>query len=106
MKKYTDSHEWISIENNIATVGISRFAADEIGDIVFVELPEVGKVLKKDDVAAVVESSKAAIDIASPAAGTVVTVNELLHTAPELVSQHPESTGWIYRILLTDLTAD
>jgi len=101
MKKYTDSHEWISIENDKATIGISRFAAAEIGEIAFVELPEVGKILQEGDVASVVESSKAAIDIVSPVSGEVVCVNEVLRTTPELVNQHPETTGWLYQVKLS-----
>ena len=102
MKKYTDSYEWVHLVDGIATIGITAFAAEEIGEIAFVELPQVGRELCKDEVSCVVESSKAAIDIESPISGKVVSVNESLQLHPELVSKHPETEGWLYRIEPTD----
>ena len=100
MRKYTESHEWILIENEIATIGITQIAADEIGEIAYVALPEIGKVIHKDDICAVVESSKAAIDIASPVSGEVVAVNKELMDTPERVNEAPEGEGWLYQIKL------
>lgn len=103
MKRYTKEHEWVNIEGAMASVGISQHAQEALGDITFVELPAVGKVLKAGDPLGVVESVKAASDIYSPISGTVSEVNANLDTAPELINQSPEADGWICR--LTDITA-
>lgn len=97
-KKYTESHEWISLEGNIATVGITNHAQEELGDIVYVELPEVGKKVEAKKEAAVLESTKAAADVYSPVAGTLVAVNEALTDEPELVNSSAESDGWLFKI--------
>lgn len=98
MKRYTEQHEWIDLRDGEATVGISVHAAHELGDITFVELPEVGTDLGQGDIACAIESVKAAEDIYSPAAGTVCAVNRALEEAPELVNEAPETKGWIYRL--------
>lgn len=98
MKKYSDTHEWVDVEGENALIGISRFAAKELGDIVFVELPAVGKELNTGDVACVLESTKAAADVYAPISGTVIQVNESLKSAPDKLSTSPEEEGWLYRI--------
>jgi glycine cleavage system H protein len=103
MKRYTKEHEWVNIEGTTAAVGISHHAQEALGDITFVELPAVGKVLKAGDPIGVVESVKAASDIYSPVSGTVSEVNSNLDSSPELINQSPEADGWICR--LSDVTA-
>ncbi|CRX37601.1 glycine cleavage system protein GcvH [Estrella lausannensis] len=98
VRKYSDTHEWIDIQETKATVGISRFAAKELGDIVFVDLPEVGRTIQVKEVAAVLESTKAAADVYAPLTGTVTEVNAKLKEAPELLSEDPEQAGWLYKI--------
>jgi glycine cleavage system H protein len=99
MIRYTKDHEWVNIEGTTATVGISHHAQEALGDITFVELPTVGKVLKAGDPIGVVESVKAASDIYSPISGTVSDVNSNLDSAPELINQSPESDGWICKLI-------
>ena len=96
--KYTKEHEWIKIENNTATFGITDFAQDKLGDIVYLDLPEADNHINQMDVAAVVESVKAASDIYMPLTGTITEVNEELGSAPELVNQSPYKQGWIAKI--------
>jgi len=103
MIRYTKEHEWVNIEGATATVGISHHAQEALGDITFVELPTVGKVLKAGAQLGVVESVKAASDIYSPISGTVSEVNSSLDSAPELINQSPEAKGWICK--LTNITA-
>ncbi len=100
--KYTEDHEYVRVEGEAGTVGISVFAQDQLGDIVFVELPAVGAELKKGDEAAVVESVKAASEIYSPVSGKITEVNEKLGDDPGLVNSAPETDGWIYKIALSD----
>jgi len=95
MKYYTEEHEWLEIDGDTATVGITVHAADELGDITYVELPEVGADFNKGEVFSVVESVKAASDIYSPLKGTVSEVNEDLEDSPELVNEDAETKGWI-----------
>ena len=92
--KFTKDHEWVSLDGDIATVGISKHAADALGDVVFVEVPEVGKTVSKGDSFAVVESVKAASDVYAPVSGEVVEANDALSTAPETVNSAPEADGW------------
>lgn len=100
--KYTDSHEWINLESDdTATVGVTQYAQQELGDVVFVELPIVNKSLKQGDEVAVLESTKAAADIYSPVSGTITAVNDALKDQPELVNQSPQANGWIYKIRLS-----
>jgi glycine cleavage system H protein len=97
--KYLDSHEWARVESDgTITVGISDHAQGALGDLVFVEVPEVGKSLKKGNAAAVVESVKAASDVYSPVSGEVIAANETLGSAPELVNQDPYGQGWLFKI--------
>ena len=97
-KFYTKDHEWLSIEENIVTVGVTDFAQEQLGDAVFIELPEVGADLVAGDEAAVIESVKAAGEIAVPINGTVVAINEDLVDQSELLNTAPENEGWIFRI--------
>lgn len=98
--KYTEDHEYIRVEGATGVVGITNYAQDQLGDIVFVELPAIGKVLKKGDEAAVVESVKAASEIYSPVSGTVTAVNGALAGEPGLINQSADGDGWIYKISL------
>ncbi len=102
--KFTESHEWIKIDNTTGTVGISKYAQKELGDIVYVELPKVGKKVKAGEEAAVLESTKAAADVYSPASGVILEVNSELAHSPDLVNKLPESEGWLYKIELSDIT--
>jgi glycine cleavage system H protein len=103
--RYTRDHEWLRIESEEAVVGITAYAADELGDIVFVELPEVGRTLSKDETLGVIESVKTASDLFAPAAGEVIAVNEALAEAPELVNSEPYEGGWMVRLKLEDPAA-
>ncbi|NJM34465.1 MAG: glycine cleavage system protein GcvH [Rhodomicrobium sp.] len=100
--KYTSDHEYILVDNGIGTVGISEYAQDKLGDIVFVELPEVGKVLSKGQEAAVVESVKAASEVYAPVSGEVIEVNEAIVANPELVNQDPEGEAWFIKLRLNN----
>ena len=99
---FTEDHEWIDVDGDIGTVGISDYAQGQLGDIVFVDVPEDGKELTKGDEAAVVESVKAASDVYSPVSGTVLEGNPALADDPSLVNSDPEEEGWFYRITLSD----
>jgi len=97
--KYLDSHEWARLESDgTVTVGISDHAQGSLGDLVFVEVPEVGKTLAKGGAAAVVESVKAASDVYSPISGEVIAANEALGASPELVNQDPYGAGWLFKV--------
>ena len=102
--RYTKDHEWIAASGGEATVGISNYAQDQLGDVVFVELPAVGKVLKKGDVAAVVESVKAASEVYAPVSGEVIAVNTALSDDPAMVNRSPEADGWFLRLRVSDTT--
>ncbi|MGB0555167.1 MAG: glycine cleavage system protein GcvH [Alphaproteobacteria bacterium] len=102
--KYSEDHEWISIEGDVGTVGITGFAQEQLGDIVFVELPEAGTALGKGDQAGVVESVKAASEIYAPVAGEIVEANDILADTPETVNAAAESGGWFFKIRLADMT--
>jgi glycine cleavage system H protein len=99
--RYTKDHEWISVEGDIGTVGITSYAQEQLGDIVFVELPEVGKALTKGGEAAVVESVKAASEVYAPVSGEVVAVNKDLEGAPATVNEDAQGKGWFLRIKLS-----
>lgn len=101
-KKFSQEHEWVDFEDGVATVGITDYAQQSLGDIVYVELPEVGKKLVKDGDAAVVESVKAASDVYAPLDGVVVEANEDLDANPALVNESPEADGWFFRMELSD----
>ena len=101
-KKYTKEHEWIEVINEIGTVGITNNAQEQLGDVVFVELPELNKKVKKGDQVGVVESVKAASELYSPISGEIVEINEELNNNPALVNTDPENTGWFMKIELDD----
>ena len=99
-KKYSKVYVWISLENEIATVGITNHAQDSLGDIVFIELPEIGKIVKAGDQVGVVESVKAASELYSPVNGIIIEINNELQKTPQLVNTDPEDKGWYMKIKL------
>ncbi len=99
---YTNEHEWISVDGDVGTVGITAFAAEKLGDVVFVELPDAGKAVKKDADMAVVESVKAASDVYAPVTGDVVEGNAAIVDDPAKVNADPEGEGWFVKIKLAD----
>jgi glycine cleavage system H protein len=99
---YTDQHEWIRVEGDEGTVGITSHATEQLGDVVFVETPSVGKTLKKGDEAAVVESVKAASEVYAPVGGTVTAANEDLSGEPAKVNAEPEGEGWFFKLKIAD----
>ncbi|MBN9410669.1 MAG: glycine cleavage system protein GcvH [Burkholderiaceae bacterium] len=102
--KYTEEHEWIQLEDHeTAVVGITLHAQDALGDVVFVDLPEVGKTFAKGEVAGVVESVKAAADLYMPVAGEVTEVNEALRADPALANSDPMGQGWFFKVLIKDM---
>lgn len=101
-RKFTDEHEWIAVDGDIGAVGISDYAQKQLGDIVFVELPEKGRALAQGDEAAVIESVKAASELYAPVAGEVVEVNARLADEPGLVNADPDGEGWFIRIRIAD----
>jgi glycine cleavage system H protein len=100
--QYTRTHEWVRREGDIATIGITEHAQDELGDVVFVELPEVGSGLGAGDSFGVVESVKAVSDLYTPVGGEVTEVNEALNDGPELINSDPYGEGWIVRLRVSD----
>ena len=96
--KFSESHEWIKVENGVGTVGVSDHAQHELGDIVYVELPKVGKTVNAGQEAAVLESTKAAADVYSPVSGEIIEVNKALVDNPAQINQFPETEGWIFKI--------
>jgi glycine cleavage system H protein len=101
--RYTRDHEWIRLDGDVGTVGITNYAQTQLGDIVFVELPEVGRKLARGSEAAVVESVKAASDVYAPASGEVIEVNDALEGAPATVNEDAEGKGWFMRVKLASL---
>lgn len=103
--KFTESHEWINFDKstNIGTVGVTQYAQKELGEIVYVELPKIGKSIKAGTEAAVLESTKAAADVYSPVSGTILEVNTRLTSSSELVNNSPEKEGWIFKVQLDDV---
>ena len=99
---FTDQHEWILVEGDIGTVGISEYAQEQLGDVVYVELPEVGKKIDKGDEAAVVESVKAASEIYAPITGEVIEVNDQLPDDPAMVNRSAMEDGWFFKIRISD----
>lgn len=104
--KFLKSHEWHHLDGDTATVGVSDFAQQQLNDVVFVELPEVGATVSKGDAVAVLESCKAAADVYSPVSGEIVEVNEALDGAPETVNQAPFEAGWLFKVKVSDYNAD
>ncbi len=100
--KYTEDHEWLNVEGDIATVGITQHAQDALGDVVFVDLPEVGKTFAAKDVAGVVESVKAAADVYMPIDGAITEVNEALRADPALANTDPLGAGWFFKVKLSN----
>ena len=99
---YTSDHEWLKIEGDVATVGITDYAQQQLGDIVFVELPKIGRSLKKAEAAAVVESVKAASDVYAPISGEVLEVNNALESEPALVNTDAGGQAWLFKIKISD----
>jgi len=99
---FTNEHEWISVDGDVGTVGITKFAAEKLGDVVFVELPDVGKSVKKESDMAVVESVKAASDVYAPVTGEITAANAAIVDAPAKVNEDPEGGGWFVKIKLAD----
>ena len=102
MLKFTEDHEWINVEGEIGTVGISDYAQKALGDIVFVELPDIGASVSKGDDAAVVESVKAASDVYAPVGGEITETNGTLEDAPETVNEDPSGKGWFFKLKIAD----
>jgi glycine cleavage system H protein len=100
--RYSQEHEWVAVDGDIATIGITDYAQEQLGDVVYVELPAVGKVLNKDDTFGVVESVKAVSDIYAPVSGTVAETNADLPNAPELVNADPYGKAWMIRVRLSN----
>jgi glycine cleavage system H protein len=100
--KYADTHEWVKVDGDIATIGVSDFAQEQLGDVVFVGLPEVGDALGKGDDAGSIESSKAVGEVIMPFAGAVTEINEKLEDAPELVNSSPYSDGWLFKAKISN----
>ena len=101
-ERFTEEHEWVRIEGDTAICGISEYAQEQLGDIVYVELPEIGRVVSQNDEIAVVESVKAASDIYAPVSGEVIAVNEKIDDAPETVNEDAMGGGWLFKIRITD----
>ncbi|MCR6499549.1 glycine cleavage system protein GcvH [Shinella sp. CPCC 101442] len=104
MLKFTEEHEWLKIEGGVATVGITVHAAEQLGDLVFVELPEVGATFEKGGDAATVESVKAASDVYCPLDGEIVGVNEAITADPSLVNSDPQGAGWFFKLKLANVS--
>ncbi|MEM7214486.1 MAG: glycine cleavage system protein GcvH [Pseudomonadota bacterium] len=100
--KYTEDHEWVNVEGDVATFGITDHAQEQLGELVFVELPEVGSQLSKGGEAAVVESVKAASDVYAPVSGEVLETNAALDSEPTKVNEDPENSGWLIKVKLSD----
>jgi glycine cleavage system H protein len=98
LMKFSKSHEWVKVKGSTAFIGISKEALGLLGEIVFVDLPNVGKVIKKEEPVALLEASKAASDIYSPLSGKIIAVNESLREKPALINQSPEKDGWLFQI--------
>jgi glycine cleavage system H protein len=103
--RYTNDHEWIRLDGDIGTVGISDYAQTQLGDVVYVELPAIGKTIAKGDEAAIVESVKAASEVYAPVAGEVVAVNTELEGTPATVNEDAEGRGWFLKLKVADVSA-
>jgi len=99
---YTEDHEWLNVDGDTATIGISTYAAGQLGDVVFVELPDVGKTVKKGDEVAVVESVKSASEIYAPVSGDITAANTALEDAPETVNEDAQGAGWFFKMTIAD----
>ncbi len=105
MLRFTDEHEWIRLDGDVATIGITTHAAEQLGDLVFIELPKIGAKLKKGEAAAVVESVKAASDVYAPLSGEVTERNAAAVEDPAHVGTDPQGAGWLYKMRVDDLSA-
>ncbi|MBU8870259.1 MAG: glycine cleavage system protein GcvH [Gemmatimonadales bacterium] len=103
-RKYTQEHEWVQIDGDTGTVGLTDYAAGELGDIVFVELPEVGDEFSKGDTVGTVESVKAVADMFLPVSGEIVAINDAVVESPELVNNEPMDDGWLLKVKLDDMS--
>ena len=103
-RQYSKSHEWVLVDSNNALIGITDFAQDELGDIVFIELPSIGEILIKDQTFGLVESIKAVSDLYAPLSGTILDINPTLEAEPEQVNDDPYDSGWMLKIELKDLS--
>ena len=101
--KYTKEHEWMALEGEVATIGITNHAQESLGDIVFIDLPEVGKIVNSGDEISVIESVKAASDIYSPVDGEIIEININLNDNASLINQKAETEGWIFKVKITDI---
>ena len=99
---FTDSHEWIKVKDGLGTVGITAHAKNELGEIVFLKLPEIGRQVKLGEEVVILESTKAAADIYAPVSGEIVAVNDAVRASPELLNQSPEEIGWLFKIRLSN----
>ncbi len=99
---FTEEHEWVSVNGDTAIVGITSYATEQLGDIVFVELPDIGKTVKAGDETAVVESVKSASELFAPLSGEIISANEALEDAPETVNEDPQDRGWFFSIKIAD----
>ena len=102
--KYSKEHEWIILDGDVATIGITKHATEMLGDIVFAELPEKGSNVEKDGTAGVVESTKAASDVYTPVSGEVVDINQAIVDDPSKINEDPENTAWFFKLKIKDLT--
>jgi glycine cleavage system H protein len=100
---FTDSHEWINVDGDLGKVGITSYAKRELGEIVYVEFPEIGRQVKAGEEVVILESTKAAADIYAPVSGEIVAVNEAVKQSPEMLNQSPEEAGWLFQIRLSNL---
>jgi len=100
--RFTKDHEWVELEGDVATIGVTAYAAEQLGDVVFVEVPDAGKTVKAGDALAVVESVKAASDVYAPISGQVVEGNAALSDSPETVNAAPEAAGWFAKLKVSD----
>lgn len=103
--KYMPTHEWVRLEGDIATIGITHYAIEQLGELVYIELPEVGRTIDKDEATAVVESVKAASDIYAPVDGEIVAGNQAVADDPEILSNDPYKNGWLFQIKVNDSAA-
>lgn len=102
MKVYSSEHEWAEVDEYEATIGVSKYAVEQLGDVTFIELPEVGSMVIQNDSCAFIESVKAASDVYSPLSGMILDVNDDLNDRPELLNESPEEGGWIYKIKMSN----
>ena len=102
MKKFTKTHEWIQVENSVGTIGITEYAQEKLGDVVYADLPEAGKTVKKGEILLSLESVKAASDVYAPVSGKVVEVNTALEDKPEIVNKDAEGEGWLVKVEITN----